>query len=245
MLFRSKLPVPVLVYTPTPFRGLDVLLDAFPLIRARVPAARLRVHAGLGVYQIAETEDPHRDLYARCRAMAGVDYVGPVSQPALARSLKEALVFAYPSTFPETFCTSAIEAMAAGCLAVVGDLGALGETTKGLAELVPVPDDRGLYAEAFARHLSDLLAEASGLEARLATQRRRLLAEATWARRAETWSEFLLQARRGKSGATTRNGPRSPICSSRPPSRPATSTSACTSRASTNRARWARWATCS
>jgi len=182
---------PTLIYTSTPFRGLDVLLDAFPLIRASVPEARLVVHSSLAVYQVAEAEDAYRDLYRRAQAMPGVDYRGAVSQPALAQALGEALCFAYPSTFPETFCISAIEAMAAGCLAVLGDLGALAETSQGLAELVPLAEDPAEYARRFAERVIPFLAHPQALAPRLAHQRRHLLETATWDRRAQTWGRWI------------------------------------------------------
>jgi len=182
---------PRLIYTSTPFRGLEVLLDAFPLIRAAVPQARLSVHSSLAVYQVEESQDAYRDLYRRCRATDGVDYQGQVAQPALAQALKRALCFAYPSTFPETFCTSALEAMAAGCLAVLGDLGALAETAQGLAELVPPAEDPALYARRFADAVIPFLAEPEALATRLAAQRRQLLATATWEARAKIWSRWI------------------------------------------------------
>jgi glycosyltransferase involved in cell wall biosynthesis len=184
---------PLLVYSSAPFRGLDVLLEAFPLIRARLPEARLLVHSSLGIYQVEAAADAHQALYARAQAMAGVDYRGAVSQPALARALKGALCFAYPSTFPETFCTAALEAMAAGCVAVVGDLGALAETTRGLAELVAPGED---YAGRFAARVVAVLADREALGQRLSRQRRLLAASATWAVRARAWEGFLLGAGR-------------------------------------------------
>jgi glycosyltransferase involved in cell wall biosynthesis len=181
---------PTLIYASTPFRGLDVLLDAFPLIRARLPDARLVVHSSLGVYQVAEDQDGYRPLYERCRTLAGVDYRGGVAQPLLAAALAQAHCLAYPSTFPETFCTTALEAMAAGCLAVVGDLGALAETTRGLAELVPVDPDPAAYAHRFAGRVVRALADPD-LAPRLVRQRRLLRETATWPVRARAWSLWL------------------------------------------------------
>jgi len=43
--------VPVLFYTSTPFRGLDVLLDCFPRIRQSVPDVRLRIFSSMQVYR--------------------------------------------------------------------------------------------------------------------------------------------------------------------------------------------------
>jgi glycosyltransferase involved in cell wall biosynthesis len=201
-LFAENEPVlalkrePRLIYTSTPFRGLEVLLAAFPLIRASVPEARLSVYSSLAVYQVDEARDGHGDLYRRCRELPGIDYSGQVAQPELARALKGALCFAYPSTFPETFCTSALEAMAAGCLAILGDLGALAETSQGLAELVPVSSDPGDYASAFAERVVPFLIAPEALAERLDRQRRLLLANSTWQARAEAWSRWLDAARR-------------------------------------------------
>lgn len=191
---------PVLAYASTPFRGLDLLLDAFAQIQARCPQARLRVHSSLGVYQVAEAQDEYRPLYARCRAMAGVDYRGAVPQPALAASLREVSCFAYPSTFPETFCTAVLEAMAAGCLCVVGDLGALAETTQGLAELVAPGEGPQDYAGRFAERVLQVLRMTPEVQAeRRLRQMRHLAATATWPVRARAWSAWLeaaLAARR-------------------------------------------------
>lgn len=201
-LAAAKPGPPTLIYTSTPFRGLDVLLDAFPLIRSRLPDARLVVHSSLGVYQVDESEDAYRPLYERCRALAGVDYRGGVAQPLLAAALKAAHCLAYPSTFPETFCTSVLEAMAAGCLAVVGDLGALAETTRGLAELVPLPSDPADpdpagYAHRFAERVVRALADPD-LAPRLERQRRLLRETATWPVRARSWSLWLEAALAGR-----------------------------------------------
>jgi hypothetical protein len=40
-------PAPVLFYTSTPFRGLDVLLNCFPRIRQSVPDVRLRIFSSM------------------------------------------------------------------------------------------------------------------------------------------------------------------------------------------------------
>lgn len=190
---------PVLAYASTPFRGLELLLDAFPQIRARCPQARLRVHSSLGVYQVAEAQDAYGPLYARCRAMEGVDYRGAVPQPDLAASLREVSCFAYPSTFPETFCTAVLEAMAAGCLAVVGDLGALSETTQGLAELVAPGESPQDYAGRFAERVVQVLGMAPEAQAeRRLRQMRHLAATATWPVRARAWSAWLDSALAGR-----------------------------------------------
>jgi len=87
----------VLAYTSTPFRGLDILLEAFPLLRARIPGITLRVYSSLAVYQIQPEQDPHRAC-TNAASKRGVEYCGSLSQTALAQALRVD-VFAYPSTF--------------------------------------------------------------------------------------------------------------------------------------------------
>ena len=103
---------PVLFYSSTPFRGLDVLLQAFPRIRDAVPGTVLRVFSGMEVYQVPPEDDRFRPLYDQCRTTEGVDYAGPCGQARLAQELAGSAAFAYPSTFAETSCIAALESMA-------------------------------------------------------------------------------------------------------------------------------------
>jgi glycosyltransferase involved in cell wall biosynthesis len=88
ILSRKTTP-PVLAYTSTPYRGLDLLLDAFPRIREQVPGVTLKVFSSMKVYAIGAGEDDARygSLYRRCRETEGVEYVGSLPQPQLAEEL--------------------------------------------------------------------------------------------------------------------------------------------------------------
>src|SRR5438270_153717 len=83
-IYRRGEP-PILVYSSMPFRGLDVLLAAFPAIRAAVPGARLRIFSSMDPYQTVS--DPYRPLYSQAETMVGVEYVGAVGQGRLANEL--------------------------------------------------------------------------------------------------------------------------------------------------------------
>lgn len=193
-ILASKTPFPLLAHTSAPFRGLSVLIDAFPAIRAEIPDVQLRVYSGQATYQVSEDKDPFAPLYARCRSTDGVTYVGGLPQPALAAALKEAWILAYPCTFDETSCIAVMEAAAAGTEIVSVRKAALPETTGGFARLiVPAPKER--RAAAFAAATIDTIrawkADPVGTELRLRAQAAWITGVGTWRDRAKDWEEAL------------------------------------------------------
>ncbi len=186
---------PVLAYTSTPFRGLDVLLAAMPRIRAAIPGTVLRVYSSLEAYQVPLSRDPYAGLYAQCRRTEGVEYVGGIAQPALATALRGVTALAYPNRFAETPCISVMEAMAAGCLVVSSRLGALPETAAGFARLLAVPPDPGVHAALFADALVEELrrrqGDPAGTAQHLRAQMAQAGAEGGWDRRAAQWLSWL------------------------------------------------------
>jgi glycosyltransferase involved in cell wall biosynthesis len=179
-----------LAYTSTPFRGLDVLLNVFPSIRARRQGVRLKVFSSMRVYHDPSGADPFQALYAKARATEGVEYVGSVPQPELARELRQAAILAYPSTFAETSCIAVMEAMAAGCRVVTTDLGALDETTDGLGILVPTgPDMPVAFADACVAAIDRAAGPES--EAELRAQVDHINRTAVWSVRAGEWVAWL------------------------------------------------------
>lgn len=192
--FRTGAP-PVLAYTSTPYRGLAVLLTAFPAIRAAVPDCRLRVYSSMGVYQIPDASDDYRVLYELARALPGSEYVGSLPQTGLAQALAEADILAYPNVFPETSCISVMEAMAAGCLVATTKLGALPETTAGFGILMDASTELVGMARDFAKLIVALIRTArekpDQVEDGLRRQRAHARAAYDWATRAQEWERVL------------------------------------------------------
>jgi glycosyltransferase involved in cell wall biosynthesis len=188
---------PVLFYTSTPYRGLDVLLDAFPKIRAAVPDTRLRIYSSLGVYQVQPEDDGFRSLYDLARRMDGVEYVGSIGQARLAQELTGAAALAYPSTYPETSCIVAIEAMAAGAEVFTTRLGALPETTQGHAVMMDWQPDKTKLAENFAVMVIQALRDMRENPEAATSRRERGLEfirkSYLWPDRAKQWTEWLTQ----------------------------------------------------
>ena len=186
---------PVLCYTSTPFRGLDVLLEAFPRIRAAIPGTTLKVYSSMNVYGVPAEQDTYAPLYERCRTTEGIEYIGSLPQPALAQEMKNATCLAYPNTFAEGYCISVLEALAAGCVVITSDLGALRTTTAGFGHLlVPSPDKiehATQFADLAVRVLNQSRSSPVEHAQRLEKQVRHVTQTGTWAVRAREWHEWL------------------------------------------------------
>ena len=209
-IFSQKLQPPLLTYTSTPFRGLDLLLDIFPKIRQRFTDVRLKVFSSLKVYQVTEDRDEWEPLYRRCAETAGVEYVGSLTQPELARELRSINILAYPNTFAETSCISVMEALASGCFVVTSNWGALPETTAGFARLIPLSQsntsnsiapfssisERESYAQEFLAAILEVLEVLTGANPQETEQFLRKQVDyfnkyCTWRVRALEWEEWL------------------------------------------------------
>jgi len=125
-----------LIYASRPNRGLEILLDCFPRIRASAPEAELHVFS----YEDARLEAELAPLRAKLE-QPGVVWRGGLPQPALAREMREAWLLTYPSTFPETSCMTAIQAQAAGLPVVVSGGAALPETVAHEVSGLVIPGD--------------------------------------------------------------------------------------------------------
>jgi glycosyltransferase involved in cell wall biosynthesis len=138
---------PWVLYSSSPDRGLDVLLELWPAIRDRAKKAGVKApqlhHTYAPVYHqfLAQGAFPHlAPFHAKLEELAeaageGIVAHTSLSQPDLAKLYSQAAVWAYPSwhtpgaaAFPEISCISAMEAQAGGAVPVYLDFGALQET---------------------------------------------------------------------------------------------------------------------
>jgi glycosyltransferase involved in cell wall biosynthesis len=195
-ILEKKDSPPSLIYSTTPFRGLGLLINIFPQIRNLMPGTRFKVFSSLKVYQGSKKEEePYQKLYELCRSTEGVIYHESVSQTQLAKELVTASILAYPCLFPETSSITVMEAMAAGCRVITGDLGALRETTAGFAQLIPFTGDLKKYGLDFAiRVISEIrkfLTNDQKLESDLSKQVNFVKDNYTWSKRAREWEKWL------------------------------------------------------
>ena len=133
-----------LVYFSTPWRGLDVLLNTMELLKDEKDIV-LDVYSSTIIYGDGfhiENEPKFLKLYEQARDLKNVNYKGYLHHNELMEKLKEYHVSVHPSTFEETFCISAMEALAAGCMLITTDLGAIPETCAEFPVYIPYSSDK-------------------------------------------------------------------------------------------------------
>ena len=113
-------------------KGLDLLMDAWPAVRAEIPSARL-VIGGSGPDTPALVE----------RGMPGVEFVGSLDRRGVADLLSRSRVVVVPSR-EEPFGIVALEAMASGRGVVWSTHGGLSEATGGLGWPADPANSHGL-----------------------------------------------------------------------------------------------------
>ena len=138
-------------YTSTPWRGLNVLLDAWEILKPK--NAELHIFSGTKVYskEFYKAHDKtYKHLYDKCKRLPNVIYRDNIPNNELRKELPSFDMLAYPSTWEETSCISVIEAISAGLRVVCSSLGALPETTEGWAYMYPSIKEPKLHAKKFA-----------------------------------------------------------------------------------------------
>ena len=136
--FQKKDKKVKLIFHPTPWRGLNVMLATMQLIKN--PNIELDVYSSCEVYGTAfkQMNDKHYEqLYSQARQLPNVNYIGYKPNEYIKENLHKYDMFVYPNIWEETFCISAVEAMAAGLYIITTDFGALYETCAEFSTYVP------------------------------------------------------------------------------------------------------------
>jgi len=124
-----------LVWTSSYDRGLLPLLEMWADVKKEVPDATLDVYYGFGLLD-SSPAGKHKDYRVwkdnmeRLLAQDGVTHHGRVGTDEIAKAYLKAEAWAYPTSFPEISCITAMKAQAAGAIPVSTDYAALKETIK-------------------------------------------------------------------------------------------------------------------
>jgi glycosyltransferase involved in cell wall biosynthesis len=182
-----------LCYTSTPWRGLDVLLNAWEI--AKPDNCELHIFSSCQIYgpEFGENDVNYQSLYDKCTTLPGIVYRGSIPNFDLRKELPSFDILAYPNTFEETSCIAVIEALSAGLRVVTSNLGALPETTEGWARMYPYLRDPSLHASRFADILLEEieLIRKGKLDHNLNQQVNLYNTRWTWDYRIQEWLKFL------------------------------------------------------
>ena len=183
-----------LIFHPTPWRGLNVMLAAMQYIKN--PNIELDVYSSTEVYGKSfydQSNSLYQGLFDQAKQLPNVNYIGYKPNEYIKEHLHEYDIFAYPNIWEETFCISAVEAMAAGLYMITTDYGALYETCAEFSTYIPYQKSytnlakNFAYAiEASAERLYDL-----GVQEHLKMQIEYTNQYYSWRKQANAWTIFL------------------------------------------------------
>lgn len=191
-----------LIYTSTPWRGLHVLLKAFKLLNRT--DIELDVYSSTVIYGPAfaqSVEGQFDQLFKELENTPGINVKGYAPNQQIRAALEKAHIFAYPSTFEETSCISAIEAMCAGCQAVVTNYGALFETCGEYAEFVSYDSNHDRLAQNYANVLNTVIDQywSEENQKHLQEQAEFYNKHWTWEKRLTQWQKLLSRLKKNQS----------------------------------------------
>ena len=191
-----------LIFHPTPWRGLNVMLGAMQLIKNK--NVTLDVYSSTEVYGTSfkkANDKIYQPLYKQAKKLPNVNYIGYKPNEQIVKNITQYQIFAYPNIWEETSCISAIEAMAAGLHMVTTNYGALYETCSEWPVYVQYSDNYKRLAEAFAYAIDSLTSflHEEGCQNHLQSQANFYKKFYDWQGRKEDWTNFLTGALNAKS----------------------------------------------
>tara|TARA_Y100000310_G_scaffold345706_1_gene468555 strand:+ start:6297 stop:7289 length:993 start_codon:yes stop_codon:yes gene_type:complete len=146
-----------MVYFSTPQRGLNILNAAFQELCKTVDNIELHVYSSFKLYGWEHADAQFEPLFNELKAHPKVVVHDTVNNATLRKDLEKYHIFSYPSTWPETSCICAMEAMSSRLAMVCPEFGALPETTANFAHTYPWNENLSVHASMFANKLRDVV----------------------------------------------------------------------------------------
>lgn len=130
-----------IIYNAMPYRGLQILINAYQLMKHQVP---LTVISGTKLYGKDYQKiigDKFDNLYKQLSKLK-IKHYKYLPNDNIFEQLQSHHIFAYPCIIEETSCLSAIEALSYGLKVVTTNYGALPETCSVFADYVPLGEEK-------------------------------------------------------------------------------------------------------
>lgn len=129
-----------IIYNAMPYRGLQLLINAYQLMKHHVP---LTIISGTRVYGKNYEKivgDKFEAIYQQLSNLK-IKHYKYLPNDKVLEELQSHHIFAYPCIIEETSCLSAIEALSYGLKVVTTNYGALPETCSVFADYVPLGEE--------------------------------------------------------------------------------------------------------
>ena len=180
-----------LMYCSTPQRGLDVLYNALSLLDR--DDWHLHVYSSYSLYGWKQNDEPFQPLFDKIDEHPNMTSYGAVPYDELREAWKKMHILAYPSTWQETSCRVAMEAMSAHCAVVTSNWGALPETCGEYGYMYTYTEDKQEHAVRFADELEDVMDEywSEVTQFNLDNARQYAYTHYSWSKRISQWTYFL------------------------------------------------------
>lgn len=111
------------IYTSNPNRGLRELVFNFSKIKEKLPDAELWVYRGEDDFK-----GEYKDFLELMKTIPYIKFMGRLDNNELVEHQMKSDFWYYPTNWAETYCISALECMAAGCICITSNLAALKDT---------------------------------------------------------------------------------------------------------------------
>jgi len=169
----------VITYCSTPFRGLHLLIDIFPKVKEKYPDLKMKIFSGMNLYQ-ESNDETIKGIIEKLKTLKDVYVSDGVSQTVLAKELENVMILAYPNIFEETSCITVLQCMAAGCIILTSDLGALKETTYDNNFLINFDQSTEKYVEEFTKKLEYILDDYDNLQNVIKKNKEKIFSNHRW-----------------------------------------------------------------
>ena len=191
-----------LIYHPTPWRGLSILLGAMQLVKNS--NVELDVYSSTQVYgdDFKKLNDHiYQPLYDQAKLLPNVNYIGYKPNEYILENLHTYDAFVYPNIWEETFCISALESLACGLFMATTDNGALYETCSEFPVYIPMDKNFENLAKQFAAVIDSIPDQINdaGCHTHLKFQQNFFNHFYNWKTIAGHWTSFLKGALHAKS----------------------------------------------
>lgn len=149
----EKVPYRML-FSSVPGRGLDILAQCYPAIKARVPEASLVITSDYRLWGASPNNEVYRSAFF---GKPDVAFLGAVPRNRLVEEQYKADIMSYPSSYDELFCIACAESQWVGSLPITTTIGSLTTTNMGIRVEGDFRSPYWIrnYVDAVASHLRD------------------------------------------------------------------------------------------